>query len=153
ADDFWAVIDARGESPETLSFATHLKDAPWTEPAFHRLLQALASPRDELFEDHYQRAARAIDFDMLAAHKEELLKHPRLLPHVRDHLALRLDLADQPAQALWDRLMRHGKELGGAYAGSFSPNESDALIEALGRGGAQEVGPRALAILDDPAAA
>ena len=41
ADDFWAVIDARGESPETLSFATHLKDAPWTEPAFHRLLQAL----------------------------------------------------------------------------------------------------------------
>src|SRR5437764_247814 len=38
-------------------------------------------------------------------------------------------------------------------ARGFSPNESDALIEALGRGGAQEVGPRALAILDDPAAA
>ncbi len=96
ADDYWAVIDSRGQNDQTLGFAADLKHAPGTERSFERRLQALQAELDEPFDTHYQHAARDIDFPLLAAHRDQLLDHARLLPHVREHMALRLQVADQP---------------------------------------------------------
>jgi len=152
AEHYWAVIDRWGENDETLSFAAALERLPQTDGSLRRLVQALASNASENFEFHYQRAARDMELAILGRNREELLACPRLLPHVREHLELRLRLIDQPAASAWDRLMTHGRELRGANALTFNASLSDALIEAAARGGT-EICQQAMAMLGDESAA
>ena len=152
ADHYWAVIDRLGENDSTLGFAANLMDVPQTDSSLHRLLRALAGKPLEIFEFHYQHAAGAMDLGVLTRHRDELLSCPQLLPHVRERLELRLNLLEQGPAAAWDRLMQHGRELGHAYAFSFNPNLSDALIEAAARGG-PSICEKALAALADPSTA
>jgi hypothetical protein len=135
ADHYWAVIDRSGENDGTLGFAADLNDVPQTDASLHRLVRALGGKSLENFEFHYQHAAGAMDLGVLARNRDELLSCPQLLPHVRERLELRLSLLDQDPAIAWDRLMQHGRELGNAYAFSFNPGPSDALIEAAARGG------------------
>ncbi|HEX4794775.1 MAG TPA: SEC-C metal-binding domain-containing protein [Humisphaera sp.] len=152
ADHFWAVIDKFGQTDQTIGFAAHLRDVPQTEASLHRLLKALASKPSAIFDFHYQHAAYEMDLNLVAEHREELLSAPQLVPHVREHLELRLSLIDRPPEEAWDRLMEHGRELAEEYALSFNYSQSDALIEAAARGGAT-VCEQALTTLADESAA
>ena len=91
-----------------------------------------------------------MDLALLVRHRDRLLGCRQLLPHVREHLLLRLNLLDQPPDQAWQRLLEHGRELAGEYAFTFNTSQSDALIEASARGGPY-ICERALAILNDPA--
>ncbi|MGA2584335.1 MAG: SEC-C metal-binding domain-containing protein [Tepidisphaeraceae bacterium] len=148
ADHYWAVIDRRGENDATRGFACRLENLPQTDASLRRLVQAINTTQSDDFDYDYQRAARDMDMSVLARNRDELLACPKLLPHVREHLQLRLSLLDQPAQDAWDRLMQHGLELGNGDSGSFNPNLSDALIEAAARGGIP-ICQRAMNILAD----
>jgi hypothetical protein len=151
ADHLWAVIDRFGENEQTLSFATALKDLPQTDASVRRLLDALAGNAPENFEFHYQHAARDVDLPVLIRNRELLLGCPALLPHVRDHLELRLELVNQPAASAWDRLMENGRELKGFSAMSFNTSDTDALVEAAARGGA-DICARAMRMMNKPEA-
>jgi hypothetical protein len=80
--------------------------------------------------------ARGMELAVLERNRDELLACPQLLPHVREHLELRLNLLGDPPAVAWERLMRRGHELADQYAGAFGAGLSDAMIEAAARGGA-----------------
>jgi hypothetical protein len=146
ADDYWAVIDRLGENDQTIWFAAELDALPQTDASMHRLVRALAETASEKFEFYYQHAAGNMDLAVLGRNPDKLLACPCLLPHVRERLELRLKLLDEPPALAWDRLMRHGRELGRAFPGEFNTSLSDALIEAAARGGS-EIGERAMGAL------
>jgi hypothetical protein len=152
ADHYWAAIDRFGENDDTLDLAAELSHLPQTDQSLHRLVRALSGKSSDDFEFHLQRAAREMELTTLVRNKDELLACPRLLPHVRQHLELRLSLLDETPQSAWDQLMQHGRELGEEYASQFQPSLSDALIEAAARSGAP-VGDQAMIALADPSAA
>ena len=133
AEHYWAGIDRLGETDAALGFASELSRLPQTDASLHRVVQALAANPSELFEFHYQHVARDMEMSVLVRNREELLGCQQLLPHVRKHLELRLGLLHEPAESAWDRLMRHGRDLGEEYADKFEPSLSDALIEAAAR--------------------
>jgi hypothetical protein len=99
AEHYWSVIDRFGENDLTLGFASHLNDVPQTDASLHRLMQALSGNAPENFEFHYQIAARNMELPVLMRNRGELLALSQLLPHVRNHLELRLQLLDEPRQA------------------------------------------------------
>jgi hypothetical protein len=77
---------------------------------------------------------------------------------VRDHLEQRLALAEQPALALWEQLIHHGREARDQDLGQIDLRVSDRLIEAIasqilaGQSDGDSILDRALETLDDPAA-
>jgi hypothetical protein len=152
ADHFWAIIDRLGENESTLEYAVRLDAIPQTDWSLHRLVRAFGGKPAEIFEFHYQHAAAAMDLTVLARNRDELLSCPHLLPHVRERLELRLNLLDSGPATAWNRLMEHGRELGGAYAESFNTGLSDALIEAAARGGPPVCEQALLALADKSAA-
>jgi len=151
AEDYWEVIDRLGEVYETRGFAAELQRLPQTQASLQRLVKALHSNPSNNFERHYQEAAGSMDMGLLTAHHQELLDCPRLSAQTRKHLEFRLKLLDESPQSAWDQLMRHGREVGDAYAGDFDLDLSEALIEAAARGG-EEICRQALTVLNDESA-
>jgi hypothetical protein len=150
ADHLWDAID-RLEPLESLSFTQHLREAPQTESSYQRLMKALVARPANLFEYHVQKAADDIDFDLLSAHRDELLNDDRLPPETREHHEQRLALAELPPQTLWDRLLRHGADLAVKYAGEFDIRVSERLVEAMARTSDDGLVGRAMTAMRDPA--
>ena len=151
SDHYWAVIDRYGENDRTLGIAADLGALPQTDSSLRRLIEKLGGTSSELFEFQYQHAARNMELSVLERNRAEFLACPQLLPHVRKHLEMRLNLLEQTPAEAWDRLMQHGRELGNEYVGQFNSSESDALIEAAARGGAA-ICEQAVLMLEDESA-
>jgi hypothetical protein len=152
AEHLWEAID-RLEPLEALPFVRALTEVPQTEDSFQRLFRALVARPRNLFEYHVQKAAGALDFALLSAHRAEVLRDERLTPDTREHLEARLELAATPPHVLWDRLMQHGDDVAWKYAGEFDIGISERLVEALARNSSSsnaEWIERALAALRDP---
>src|SRR5688572_31149287 len=110
-------------------------------------MSALNKHPAEVFDYHLQRAAENIDFNVLLAHRDEVLSNPRLLPHVREHLEQRLALAAEPSDVLWERLSTFAGEIEQCYAGEFDARVSDRLIGELARRADPPLVERALTML------
>jgi hypothetical protein len=147
AEDFWQAIDRYGLG-ESISLVADLWDLPQSDFACSRLLAALRSGPGEEIEYHLQRAVQWVDFPVLAARREELLSFEPLFPHVRDHLAERLRLADLLLDELWEGLLRDSRDNDRNAVGEFDHRVADRLVEALARHGAPAA-ERALARLRD----
>ena len=152
ADHYWAGIDQFAGSDEALSFASTLSKLPDTETSLKRLLAALASEPSKNMAYHYQQAVRDVDLPVLVANRQAVLGCSHLLPHVKKHLELRLELLEQTPESAWEQLMQHGRELADQSAEAFDYSKSDALVEAAARGGAG-VCQQALLTLADASAA
>ena len=147
ADHLWAVHDRFGtDDEERLGAIAYLDDAPQTERSLRRTLDVLASGRPANLVYSMQHAIRALGYELLVEHEAEVLSCPQLALPVQHHLRLRLSMAAEPTDVLWDRLMTCGKKLGTASKGTFDPSEIDALVKTLGRR-PQEIGPVALGSL------
>jgi hypothetical protein len=134
AEDFWRAIDRFGiEHSQRLLSA--MRELPQTEASLRRTLDALRATTDDDREYHLQQAITWLDFPLLLAHRDDLLADEKLLPHVRDHLRLRIELAERPLDDVWDALARHSGEVDGKYWGEFDDRVSLRLIEAASRHG------------------
>ena len=132
ADDLWRSIDRFG--PEaSVPLLARLGDLPHTTASLDWVLQALRSKPDEKTDYHLQRALEWVDLPLLLARRDEVLDAPEILPHVRDHLRARLDLAHVPIEELWERLLRASHEADGKHVGQFDSLAVDRLVEALAR--------------------
>ena len=134
ADDLWRTIDRFG-ARQSKGLLGRVGDLPQTVASFDRLLESLRSKPDEQFDYHLQRAVEWIDLALLAPRREEVLADEVILPHVRDHLRQRLELAEVPADALWDGLLQSSDEAEGKYVGQFDARAAGRLVEALARHG------------------
>lgn len=146
-EDLWPAI-GRTATESSRRPWSRLKDLPQTPASLRRTLEALASAREERVVSCLREVIEDLDFELLESHGEEVFASEHVPEPVKAHLRQRLELADVPSEALWDRLMAHGREVGMAYVGDFDLRISDRLVEALGRnpGDACE---RALALLRD----
>ena len=139
ADDYWAVLDKIGGEgngnfdDEGLHVASQLADGPQTDSSLRRLVDALVARPSEAYAGHYQRAIRDVAFPLLVEHRDLLLGGVTLGEDVAAHLRRRLELADAPAETVWDRLMQLGRDSSESDDGEVDWNEADALIEAAAR--------------------
>ena len=156
ADHLWLAIDRFGME-EASAFLHQLAepDVPQTQASFDRLVAVLSDHAAEMDQYHLQNAIGCIDLGLLREHRESLLANERIVPHVREHLEQRLELAEWPAETLWDALLEHGNSLEGKHAGKFDGRVAERYVEALARSaeagdGATELAGRAVAALCDP---
>jgi hypothetical protein len=134
ADDFWRSIDRFGATP-SVALVADLVGLQSTEWSCKRMMETLRSGPEEIVEYHLQHVVQALDFPLLLAHRDELLSAEPILPHVRDHLRRRIELSEQPLDALWEALLSHSGNIDGRYVGEFDRRESERLIEAAARHG------------------
>ena len=132
ADHLWPVIDRFGLR-DSLRFLRALDDVPQSEASYRRLAGALSNPPAKTVVYHLQRAFVHLDSTLLRAHADEVLGNERLPQEVRDHLRARLELADVPGEALWERLIAFGEQLAGKYAEDVDRDVAGRLVEALAR--------------------
>ena len=132
AEDFWKSIDRFGVR-DSITLLSHLRDMPQTGRSLDRLLETLHSKPDEETDYHLQRAIERLDFPLLASGKDDVLGAEVILPHVRDHLRHRLELADVGPEELWDRLLKASDDAEGKALSEFDHRAVDRLVEALAR--------------------
>src|SRR5688572_6606492 len=149
ADDLWRALDRYGltREPHLLSA---LDELPQTERSLARLLVALKEGPGEGVRFHLLHAVAKLDFELLRAHRDELLREEAIPSHLREHLAARLSLENVPPEALWAQLMAHAASVAERSYGEFREETAARLIEALARHPAWSAA-RAMALLEDPA--
>ena len=134
ADDFWLAIDRFGLEHST-RMLSDIGDLPQTEHSLRRTLDSLRATGDENIDYHLQQALTWLDFPLLLAHRDELFADEKLLPHVRDHLRQRIELAERTLDDVWGDLVRHSQEVERKYWREFDDRVSLRLIEAAARAG------------------
>ena len=146
----WEAIDRFGMD-ESRSFLRALDEVGHTEASYQRLVAALADPsvKSVLFNLH--RVFESLPFELVEAHRDELLSNERLPSHVRDHLRQRLELAQLPSDVLWERLLAHSNQSESKYADDIDRSVSGRLIEAMARVADSALIERAMTGLRDPA--
>jgi HEAT repeat protein len=130
AEDFWAAADKVPEEDRG-PFLDRLGLVPQTESSVRRLLEELPKA-DPATRDSLRGTLERLEFDRLKATWETIRATEAVPEEIKTHLQARLDLADEPADPLWDRMME--------FAGGLMPElaveqerQVDRLIEAITR--------------------
>jgi hypothetical protein len=155
ADHVWAAIDHQGLGRSTVDLVRLLDVVPPTDASTGRLIDAIAATTDSgALRNALIHRVEWLDTAQLVRHRERILALPNLAERTRDHIEDRLALADAPLDDLWGRLFDSpadavAPESEEERAALYS--SKDRLAEAIAARGADAVGARALAILEDPA--
>jgi HEAT repeat protein len=147
AEDFWRAIDRFGFD-EALGTVARLGQMPQTRGSVTRVLEALKAPRDRVVEMHLVGTLERIEFPLLVEFSDEIHRHPKVKGPIREHLAMRLALAQDPPEKIWESLMSHAGEVKAMHAGGFDRRISERLIEVLART-PEMFADRVMAILRD----
>ena len=148
AADVWAAVDRLGgpAADDAKPIVTHLAALPQDATSVPRLIAALAEVTSATVAHDLRAAVRALPFPVLVSHADELLNCPDLEADDTALLSRRLALADEPADAAWDKLMAHGIAMAAQLdaddgadldddddAWDAGQREATALIEAAAR--------------------
>lgn len=147
ADDFWQAADKLGPE-EAGAYLDRLGFVPQTDASLRRLLDELPKA-DPATRDSLLRTLERIDLPLLQAQWDAVRANEALAPSRREHLQARLDLAGEPPEPLWGRMMDYAAALGDRDITEAEELEADRLIEAVARR-REPFGPRVLAALSDP---
>jgi hypothetical protein len=130
AEDFWNAAD---KTPEELgAFMDRLALLPQTEMSLRRIIEALPTA-EPATQDSLHRVLGRIEFDLLKQ-QWDTLKASEVIPEgIRNHLQSRLDLANENAEPLWDRMLAFGHDLGEGDLTAEGELEINRIIEALAR--------------------
>ncbi len=146
AEQCWAAIHSVGLGRGVTGLILLLPDLPQSDASTEALLAALDLPADESMREWLIQALDAIDFSELRRYADPIFARTDLPEDTREHLQARLDLADVPAQAVWDQLQRHADDVSELYWDEFDHRIADRLIEALARFG-QDSTDRAISLI------
>lgn len=150
AEICWAAIDRIGLCLDAEQLIFLLQRTRQSDASTLGLLTALDRPSRPKTRDHLFDALGNINFEQLTLHRKQILARPDLPEKVRYHILDRLELVDTPAEAIWQRLDEHARQVNELYWNEIDRSISARLVEALARHG-QTSAERALAILNDPA--
>jgi hypothetical protein len=131
ADDFWAAAD-KGSPEDAGPYLDRLGFVPQTETSLRRLLDELPKA-DPATRDSLRRTLERVEFDLLKSQWETIRASDAVSEPLRQHLQARLDLANEPAEPLWDRLMAFARGLGNRDLTEAEELEIDRLIEGVSR--------------------
>src|SRR5882757_6493914 len=146
AEQCWAAIKTVGLGRGVTGLILLLPDLPQSDASTEALLAALDLPADESMREWLIQALDALDFSELRRYADPIFARTDLPEDTREHLQARLDLADAPAQAVWDQLQRHADDVSELYWDEFDHRIADRLIEALARFG-QDSTDRAISLI------
>ena len=146
AEDFWRAIDKLGHEAAR-SHISRLELLPQTDESVRRTIEGLTALPDGDRPD-LLRVLRSLDFPLLRRHHEAVSASPEVPQDVKDHLAQRLALADEPAETLWDRLMEQARTQRDKPLTEPDALAAERLIEACARH-VEPLGDRNLEILRD----
>ncbi len=148
ADDFWTAIDRVADDEQAAAIAGGLAGVPQTDASIQRLIAALAGEPSEAMDESLQEAARAVDFPLLVKHRESLVNCYGMRRDVAAHLQRRLELADVPADAVWEQSLAFAVASEDIELDELDYDEADALTEAAARH-IDVLAPRIMALLAD----
>ena len=148
ADDLWRAIDKLGFG-QSLSLVDRLELLPQTDESVTKTLAALPAA-EGLSRQGLVRVLRSLDLELVRRHREAIRSTEGVPAELNEHLDQRVALADEPTDALWDRLMAQAKELEGKQLTEGAALAAERLIEALARH--PEVADRAVELLRDASA-
>lgn len=131
AEDFWAAAD-RAAPEEAGAFLDRLGFVPQTENSVKRLLDELPKA-DPATADSLRRTLERVEFDVLKSQWESIKTNESVAQTIREHLQTRLDLADEPAETAWDRMMNFTAGLGNRDLNETEELEIDRVIESVAR--------------------
>ena len=131
AEDFWAAADKRPPE-EAGAYLDRLGLVPQTEASLRRLLDELPKA-DPATRDSLRRTLERVEFDLLKQHWDTIHGTEAVPEAVRSHLQARLDLASEPPEPLWDRMMSLAKSWNDRDISEVDELEADRLIEAVAR--------------------
>ncbi len=146
ADDFWQAADKLGPE-EAGAYVDRLGFVPQTDASVRRLLDELPKT-DPATRESLLRTLERLELPLLQQHWEAIRGGDHVSPPLREHLQARLDLLNEPAEPLWDRMMAYAAALGDRELTEHEELEADRLIEAVARH-REPLGPRVLAALTD----
>ena len=131
AEDFWAAAD-KLPPEEAGPLLDRLGLVPQTDSSLKRLLDELPKA-DPATRDSLQRTLERVDFELLKRHWDSIRESPEVTGQLREHLQARLDLANEPPEPLWDRMIDFARSLGERQLTEAEELEADRLIEAVAR--------------------
>jgi hypothetical protein len=130
ADDFWAAADKVPEEDRG-PYLDRLGLVPQTESSVRRLLEELPKA-DPATADSLRGTLERLDFDRLKETWETIRASEAVSDDIKTHLQARLDLANEPAEPLWDHMMEFARGLKPELT-LEQEREVDRLIEAITR--------------------
>jgi HEAT repeat protein len=130
ADDFWAAADKVPEEDRG-AYLDRLGLVPQTESSVKRLLEELPKA-DPATRDSLRGTLERLDFDRLKEMTETIRASDAVPEDIKTHLQARIDLANEPAEPLWDRMMEFARGLKPELT-LEQEREVDRLIEAVSR--------------------
>jgi hypothetical protein len=96
---------------EAGAYVDRLGLVPQTAASLRRMLDELPKA-DPATADSLRRTLERVEFDLLREHLDAIRSSPGVPETLGQHLQARLDLAGEPVEPLWDRLMTFGRGLG-----------------------------------------
>jgi HEAT repeat protein len=130
ADDFWAAADTVSEEDRG-PYLDRLGLVPQTESSVRRLLDEMPKA-DPATRDSLRSTLERLDFDRLKETWETIRASEAVPEDIKSHLQARLDLGNEPAEPLWDRMMEFARGLKPELT-LEEEREVDRLIEAIAR--------------------
>jgi HEAT repeat protein len=130
ADDFWAAVDKVSEEDRG-PYLDRLGLVPQTELSVRRLLEELPKA-DPPTADSLRGTLERLDFERLKETWETIRASEAVPDDIKTHLQARLDLANEPAEGLWERMMEFARALKPELT-LEQEREVDRLIEAITR--------------------
>ena len=119
---------------ESLSGLACCRDFALGRDAFRDVLQALGSATDADVQYHLNNTIANAPIPLQLANRLVILDTPNLLPGTAAMIERRLDLAQWPADRLWNELQDFARRsLDKQYVGDIDHAYADSLIVALGR--------------------
>ena len=148
ADHCWAAINQIGVSRAADDLIGLLAEAPQSDESTGELLAALDACDEPSTRACLLDALDKIEFEQLRRHRDRIFGRADLREDTVSHLQARLDLAELPADVLWQQLDEHARASNERYWFGDNLIIAARLVEALAR---HDCGERALAVLNDPA--
>jgi HEAT repeat protein len=131
ADDFWAAADKAAEEDRG-PYLDRLGLVPQTESSVRRLLDELPKA-DAATRDSLRGTLERLEFERLKAMWDAIRASDAVPEDIKFHLQARLDLANEPAEPLWDRMMEFARALADRDLTLDEERNVDRLIEAVTR--------------------
>ncbi len=150
AEICWAAIDRIGLCPDAEQLIFLLQRARQNDTSTLGLLTALDRPSQPKTREHLFDALGNINFEQLTLHRKHVLARPDLPEKVRYQILDRLELAETPAEVIWQRFEERAREANELYWNEIDHTLFARLLEALARHG-QPSAEQSVTILKDSA--